>query len=95
MSIQHARRVRAAEGAALAAVRAGTLSIVDVLTRPPKALGGVDLYVLLMRCPHMGRDRTRIVCERSGVWPHLTLTEMTQQQRHAVLKNLPRRLHGV
>lgn len=92
MTIERARRARAAQGVALAGLATGRIPLSEALRHPPKALRSVDLYVCLMRTPGMGKDRCRQVCERAHVWPHLTLEELSIDQRMALINELPMRI---
>lgn len=90
--IDGARAARRSKAEALATLADGSLTLSEALRAPPAALSGVDLYDVLMRCPSLGRESVRQVCERSGVWPHLRMGELAPEQRAAVVLALPPRL---
>lgn len=89
MGADRARTVRAFRASYLARVQAGRLQPADAILRPPEPLQGLEIYYLLMACPGLGRAKVRAVFERSKVWPHLTLAEMTNSERRAVIECLP------
>ena len=90
MSIDEARKCRAASAAAMGRLRTGRFSLTEVLRTTPEALRNVDLWAVLLACPGIGKDKARTVCERAHVWPHLTLAELTPRQRKVLLENLPK-----
>lgn len=90
--IEDARHRKAAKAQALAALADGSLSVSEAVQRPPDALSSVDLWDCLRACPGMGRSTVRIVCERSGVWPHVRLGELSGRERTAILLALPQRV---
>lgn len=91
-SITAARKRRADRAAALAEIAEGRLHLTVVIREPPRALLGTDLYDVLMRCPGLGKETTRTVCERASVWPHTLVGELTAAQQSAVILALPPRL---
>lgn len=90
--IAAARDRRRARATALADLASGRLAATAAVREPPAALSGVDLYDVLKKCPGLGRESVRIVCERAGVWPHTPMTELSEAQRSAVILALPPRL---
>lgn len=93
-AIEDARAARRSKALALAGLGNGSLSPAEALREPPAALSAVDLYYVLMCCPSLGRESVRQVCERSGVWPHERLGDLTPEQRQAVALALPPRLRA-
>lgn len=87
-----ARAQRRARGQALADLAAGSLVATEVVREPPDALGSVDLYDVLRKCPGLGRESVRRICERAAVWPHTPMSELTEAQRSAIVLALPARL---
>jgi ribosomal protein S13 len=59
-----------------------------VLSAPPSALIGADLYAVLRACPGLGRERVRAIIERSDVWPHKRLGELNERERSALVREL-------
>lgn len=91
MSIESARQHKAARSAALAALSDGSVTLSEVLLRPPRPLQTVDLYTCLLACPKLGRQGARQVCERANVWPHISLLALSPQQRRSLIDALPPR----
>jgi hypothetical protein len=91
MTIDNARVQRAARSAALAALADGQASLSESLLQPPTPLLRVDLWVVLLACPKLGRAGARQVCERANVWPHLKLISLSPAQRQSVVDALPPR----
>lgn len=87
-----AREQRRAQSQALADLSVGKLVATAVVREPPEPLRCVDLYDVLRKCPGLGREGVRRICERAAVWPHTPLSELTEAQRSAVILNLPARL---
>lgn len=94
LSIDAARSQRAARATALADLAAGRLSATEAVREPPAALRAADVYDVLRKCPGLGRESVRRVCERAGVWPHTPMAELSEAQRSAIILALPPRLQA-
>lgn len=93
MTVEVARKRRAARAAGLKALRRGRLPVREALTDVPKALRSCPVYVVLGAAPGMGPQSIRKVLEeRAKVWPLIPLGELTEMQRQAILDHLPERV---
>jgi hypothetical protein len=87
------RKIRHQIGLDFLALQEGRLSIADVIQTPTYALKRVDVYDALRRTPKLGPEGARKVCTGAGVWPHITLGNLTRRQREALVRNLPQRAY--
>lgn len=92
MSIEIARKRKRKRAVALAAVATGRLPLRDALRDGHRGLGTCPVWRLLLTAPGLGSTGVRNTLERAKVWPLLTLDELTELQRQAILDELPRRI---
>lgn len=92
--IHEARKARDARNHELNRLEEGTLELVEALREPPVALKKTDLYLVLLACHGLGREGARTVCERSHVWPHTHLGDLTKRERADLIRELPKRVKG-
>lgn len=93
MSIEHARARRAEKAAVLAALESGERSLRGTLRSPPDAIGTCYVFVVLMSCPGMGRERTTRVLRDAGVWPIIQFGSLRWRERAAINRALPDHVH--
>jgi hypothetical protein len=84
--------IRGVRARALKDLESGEDSIREVLRNPPGYFLGVDIWVLLTTPLGMGTESARKVCERSYIWPHTELGELTNKQRSRIIDELPERI---
>jgi len=86
-----AHRTRAERAEILQGLEGGTVYIVDLIYEPDPCVQGADLWPVLMRVPGLGRSGIKRACQRSRVWPHERLGELTEDEKLRLVTCLPAR----
>jgi hypothetical protein len=89
-ALELANEVRMGRSHLKADIRAGRVSIVDVLTDPPECLGSMTVYVLLQAVPRVGPSKARSVLSREGISTTRTMGMLPVRQRLALAHRFER-----
>jgi hypothetical protein len=73
----YAREVRAFRSAYLHELNDGVFSLRDALENPPDFIAEMDVYDITLALRGYGRERCRILFERTGIWPHTQVDELS------------------
>lgn len=92
MSIDHARRRRAAKAAALATLETRQVTLMQTLREPPTALKTVSLYQVLLATPGLGERGATRLCKENSIWPLSPLIALTPAMIDTIEANLPKRV---
>ena len=94
-ALRKARKTRRLVAAAFTSLENGQLTLWSVLEDPPDVLKHVDIWDVMRRSPKLGREGTTKCLQRAKVWPHITLGNLTEEERSAIRANLPERARRV
>jgi hypothetical protein len=87
-----ARRAKSQIEKTFDALRNGQLTVTELLQEPPACLGRVRIYNLLCKVPRLDKDGAENVIRRAKVWPLTTMSNLTRDERRALLRELPPRV---
>ena len=92
--IHEARRLRAAKAYTLDRLEDGSLDLEAVLRKPPRALRNTTLYDILVATKSLGPTGAKTTLEGAGLWPMLSLGEISSTARERIIENLPPRFRS-
>lgn len=92
--IDKARKIRAARASTLENLENGSLDLVETLRSPPRVLRNATLYDILVAAKTLGPTGAKTTLEGAGLWPLLSLGEVSSTARERIIENLPPRFRS-
>ena len=88
-ALQKAREARAARSALLAGLKAGTLTLADVLGRDDDLARKTKVAQVIRALPGVGKTRAAAIMERAGIPAERRIGGLGTRQREQLLAELP------
>lgn len=89
--LKSARRKRSQIAATLKRLDDDQLSLSVILDNPPRHLGSVRIYTLMLRTPHLGEAGVRRILEKANIYAAARIGTLTYEERHRIIRQLPPR----
>lgn len=85
-----ARAARAARLEYLRKLGSGEYSLRETLVEVPHVIRRVSVWMLLTKTNKIGKITAETILEEAGVFPQLALGVLTEKERQALIKALPK-----
>jgi len=91
-ALQSANKIRSKRAKLKMDLKAGRVSLIDILIEPPEWLHSARVFDLLLAVPKYGRVKTNKVLQLCRISPSKTIAGLTPRQRTELASTLPGRL---
>lgn len=89
--LKNARKKRSQIASTLKRLRDDRLNVAEVLADPPRHLGSVRIYVLLLNTHNLGEAGVKRVLEKSKVYAACRVSQLSEEQLQSIIRHLPPR----
>jgi hypothetical protein len=89
-ALQTANKIRTSRAQLKRDVKAGRVSVIDLLKNPPKWIETMKVFELLLQVPKMGRVKVNKVLNTTRVSPSKTIGGLSERQRNEMVTLLRR-----